>query len=222
MKLVELRGAEKAFGPSEARTKVLRGADLSLEAGAMAALTGASGSGKSTLLSILGFLESPDRGEYLFEGRPAGALSARERTHLRRVSIGFVFQAFQLLPRLRVLENVALPLVYQGVGAAERRRRALEALERVGLAGKEERYPAQLSGGEQQRVSIARAVVKRPALLLADEPTGNLDAAAGAGILELFRAIHREGATLLIVTHDPGVAATASVRWRMAEGRVEA
>jgi putative ABC transport system ATP-binding protein len=186
----------------------------------MVAVMGASGSGKTTLLEILGCLSRPSAGRYWLDDRPVDAIEPDALARVRGERIGFVFQSFNLLPRLRAVENVALPLVYRGVARGERRRRALDALARVGLEARAEHLPSELSGGERQRVAIARALVGDPGLVLADEPTGNLDSGTGAEILALLRGLHREGRTLVIVTHDPGVGAQAERRLVLRDGRI--
>ncbi|MCS7002669.1 MAG: ABC transporter ATP-binding protein [Dehalococcoidia bacterium] len=200
----------------------LRGVDFTIAAGDFVALTGPSGSGKSTLLNLLGGLDRPTRGRIVINGLDVGSASDRALTEHRRRVVGFVFQSFNLLPRLRAVENVAAPLIWSGVGPAERRRRATALLERVGLGGRLDHFPNQLSGGEQQRVAIARALVGNPKLLLADEPTGNLDGANGAAILQLLTELNRErGVTIVMVTHDPDVASVAARRIRLRDGRIE-
>jgi len=186
----------------------------------MVAIMGPSGSGKSTLMNVLGCLDQPTRGSYLFEGREVATLQKRELSLLRLSAFGFVFQGFQLIARTSALENVALPLVYADVPAAERKVRAKEALARVGLAGREDHTPAQLSGGQQQRVAIARALVNRPRLILADEPTGALDTRTSVEVLGLLQSLHRTGITIVIVTHEPDIAAYADRRLVVRDGRI--
>ncbi|MEQ8768279.1 MAG: ABC transporter ATP-binding protein [Planctomycetota bacterium] len=192
--------------------------DLSIARGEMVAITGPSGSGKSTLLHVLGCLDRPTSGEYRLGGRRLDQLEDRELARLRNREIGFVFQSFNLLSEDTALENVLLPLVYGRIGG--RRQKAREALERVGLGHRLGHRPSQLSGGEQQRVAIARALVKNPSLILADEPTGNLDTLSGSSILEMFQALHREGITLVLITHDAEVAATAPREIRLRDGQL--
>jgi putative ABC transport system ATP-binding protein len=205
--LVELRGVTRVYGEGSAAVHALRGIDLRIAPGESLAVMGPSGSGKSTCMNILGCLDTPTAGSYRFEGRELAGLSRDARARLRRACLGFVFQGFNLLGRTSALENVELPLVYRRLGSAERIARARQALAAVGLAGRESHTPAQLSGGEQQRVAIARALASDPRLLLADEPTGNLDSARSREILELLCALNRErGITLVVVTHDPEVA----------------
>jgi len=208
--LLSLRGVTKLYGTGEATVAALRGIDLDVEAGEFVALMGASGSGKSTTLNILGCLDVPTAGEYWFRGVPVSTLDLDQRALLRRHYLGFVFQGFNLLARTSALENVELPLSYLGVGGRERRRRALAALAAVGLAGRERHTPAQLSGGQQQRVAIARALVTDPSVVLADEPTGNVDSARAHEIMQLLSAMNRErGITVVMVTHEAEMAGYA-------------
>ncbi len=221
--LAEFVGVEKTYGSGDTAVHALRGIDLRIEAGEFVALMGPSGSGKSTCMNLLGCLDTPSAGVYRFEGAEVGKLSRDERALLRRRAIGFVFQGFNLLGRTSALENVELPLVYRGLASVERRRVALEALASVGLAGWEEHTPAQLSGGQQQRVAIARAVVTTPPLLLADEPTGNLDSAKAREIMELLARLNRErGIAIVLVTHDPAIARWASRTVHFFDGRIVA
>ena len=219
--LIELDGVEKTFTSGRFEVHALRDVTLSIDPGELVAIVGPSGSGKTTLLEILGCLSKPTRGRYWMNGREAEALDPSELARLRGEEIGFVFQSFNLLPRLNALENTELPLVYRRVSRRERRRRAFEALERVGLADRAHHRPTELSGGECQRVAIARALVNRPSLFLADEPTGNLDSATGRGILDLVRKIHSEGNTVVMVTHDPELASEAERRISIRDGRIE-
>ena len=198
--------------------QALKGVTFSVSQGEFTAIMGPSGCGKSTLLNILGLLDRPTGGKYLLEGAETARLSDAEITGLRRDRIGFVFQAFNLLPRLSALENVALPMAYAGVGVDERRARARELLTRVGLGRKAENTPLQLSGGERQRVGIARALANKPALLLADEPTGNLDSKSSVEILALFKELNAEGMTVVLVTHDPAIGAAAGRVIRIKDG----
>ncbi|HEY1065070.1 MAG TPA: ABC transporter ATP-binding protein [Pirellulales bacterium] len=210
MNLIEAAGLVKSYGQGETAVQALRGVDLSVPRGQFLAITGPSGSGKSTCLYILGAVDAPTAGCVLLEGVDLATLSDAERTRLRRRRIGFVFQSFNLLPILSAVENVALPLLLDGVAPAEAHARANEMLGLVGLAQRAEHRPNQMSGGEQQRVAVARALVIRPALILADEPTGNLDSAAGAKVIDLLRALVDEhGQTVAMVTHDPTVARRA-------------
>ena len=218
--MIELAGVSRTWEVGGRPVHALRGVTLSIAAGEYVAVMGPSGSGKSTLLSLLGGLDRPTEGSYRFEGRDVAALDDDELSRLRRVRIGFVFQSFHLVPRMTALENVALPLVLAGVAPAARLARAAEALESVGLSPRAEHRPDQLSGGERQRVCLARAVVTGPGLLLADEPTGNLDSASGAEIVGLLERLHSAGRTLLVVTHDANIGARAPRRVRLADGRV--
>ena len=198
----------------------LRGVDFTIEAGELVAIMGTSGSGKSTLMNILGCLDQPTAGEYVLNGQSVGGLSRDERALIRNREIGFVFQSFNLLGRTTALENVELPLVYGGTRGRERHARSVEALTRVGLAERMDRKPSQLSGGQQQRVAIARALVNRPAILLADEPTGNLDSRTSIEILALFQDLNREGVTVVLITHEPDIAAYAGRVLVMKDGRL--
>ena len=209
MALIEVRGLTRVYQTGgEVEVRALRGVDLAIEAGEFVAIMGPSGSGKSTMMNILGCLDQPTSGSYLLEGQEVGALSKDQRAWIRNQRLGFVFQGFNLLARTSALENVELPLLYRGISdAAERRRLALAALEHVGLGRRLDHVPTQLSGGEQQRVAIARALVGEPALILADEPTGNLDTRTSDEVMELFASLNRErGMTLVMVTHEPDVA----------------
>jgi putative ABC transport system ATP-binding protein len=203
-----------------AEIRALDGVSVDVARGEFTAVMGPSGSGKSTFMNLLGCLDRPTSGEYLLEGRNVGALADDELAALRNRTIGFVFQNFNLLGRASAAENVELPLLYAGVRARERRRRALELLERVGLAGRAAHHPAQLSGGQQQRVAIARALVMRPALILADEPTGALDSHTSLEIMALLQALNRDGLTVVLVTHEPDVARFARRILRFRDGRV--
>ena len=200
--------------------QALRGVSFSVGRGEFAAIMGPSGCGKSTLLNVLGLLDYPTSGSYRLEGRETAEMTDGVRTELRRKRIGFVFQAFNLLPRLSALENVCLPMAYEGVDADERRERAMALLERVGLAAKAKHTPLQLSGGERQRVGIARALSNKPAVLLADEPTGNLDSKSSVEILALFKELHAGGLTIILVTHDPAIGAAAQRLIRVKDGRL--
>jgi len=218
--VIELAGIHRTFEVGGQPVRALRGVSLHITAGEYVSIMGASGSGKSTLLNLLGCLDRPSRGSYRFAGQETAQLSELELSHLRRHRIGFVFQFFHLVPRLTAAGNVELPMVFAGVPSAERRERARQALARVGLTARAEHRPSQLSGGEQQRVAIARAVVMTPGLLLADEPTGNLDSASGREIVELIEGMNTEGLTLVVVTHDPAIGARARRRVRLADGVV--
>ncbi|MBA4176976.1 MAG: macrolide ABC transporter ATP-binding protein [Leptothrix sp. (in: Bacteria)] len=220
--LIRLRGVTRVYGSGSAAVLALRGMDLDIEQGEFVAIMGPSGSGKSTAMNILGCLDTPSAGAYLFRGVAVQRLDRDQRALLRRAHLGFVFQGFNLLPRTTALENVELPLLYRGEPAAARHRAAREALAAVGLAGREDHTPAELSGGQQQRVAIARALVTRPTVLLADEPTGNLDTQRGREIMALLAALNRErGITVLMVTHEPEMAAYARRVVRFVDGLIE-
>jgi len=219
--LLELRDVHKIYGDADSEVRALDGTSLVIEDGEFVAVTGASGSGKSTCLAILGGLDSPTRGAYLFRGVDVGSLTDDQLALLRRGYFGFVFQAYNLLARTSALENVELPLIYRRMPAAERRRLALQALAEVGLAGRETHSPAELSGGQQQRVAIARAMVTRPQLLLADEPTGNLDSVRKGEIMQLLLKMNqRRKVTIVMVTHEPEMAAYASRIIHFKDGRI--
>ena len=218
--IIQLSGITKTYATGEVEVCALIDVDLTIEKGEMAAIMGPSGSGKSTLMNIIGCLDQPTKGSYLFEGREVATLAKRELSALRLSAFGFVFQGFQLIARTTALDNVALPLVYADVPAAERRLRAIEALRRVGLAGREHHTPAQLSGGQQQRVAIARALVNRPRLILADEPTGALDTRTSVEVLGLLQSLHGSGITVVLVTHEPDIAAYADRRLVVRDGRI--
>jgi putative ABC transport system ATP-binding protein len=219
--LIEARGLAKTYRLGQVDVQALRGVDADVAAGEFIAITGPSGSGKSTLMHILGCLDSPTAGSYRLDGEDVGTLSGKRLAHVRNRKVGFVFQTFNLMPRLTVEENVALPLKYRGgIPRAERRIRALKLLERLGLSDRIGHRPDELSGGERQRVAIARALVGEPAILMADEPTGNLDSQAGAEVLATFAELHGTGHTIVLVTHDPGVAARAERVIQMSDGRV--
>ncbi|MBI5811462.1 MAG: ABC transporter ATP-binding protein [Deinococcota bacterium] len=205
----------------EIEFEALKGITLEISEGEMVALMGPSGSGKTTLMQIIGLLDRPTTGRYMLAGEDVTTLSENERAEARNREIGFVFQAFHLLPRLSVLENVEVPLTYAGVPAAERRERALEVLEKVGLAGKEHHLPSQLSGGQKQRVAVARALTMRPAILLADEPTGNLDSKTAVDVMSLFQELNDEGTTVIIVTHEADIAEYTGRIVRIRDGMLE-
>lgn len=216
--ILEMRGISMAYRTDLVETHALRAFDLVVKPGEFVAVTGPSGSGKTTFLSIAGLLETASAGSYLLDGQPVEALSDRQRSELRARSIGFVFQSFNLIPELDLRNNVELPLRYGGMPAAERRRRTDAALHMVGLGTRMEHFPSQLSGGQQQRAAIARAIVTEPSLLLADEPTGNLDSAMAQEILELLEQLNERGTTIVMVTHDPVLAARARRRVIMEDG----
>jgi putative ABC transport system ATP-binding protein len=220
--LIELAGIAKVYGRGEYAVHALRGIDLDIDRGEFVAVMGPSGSGKSTCMNILGCLDSPSSGAYRFTGVEVEALSRDQRALLRRHYLGFVFQGFNLLSRTSALENVELPLIYRGASARERRKSAREALESVGLGGWGSHTPSELSGGQQQRVAIARALVINPEVLMADEPTGNLDSASSREIMELLCALNRErGITIVMVTHDPAMAGYAQRTIRFLDGLIE-
>ncbi len=221
MQVIELCNICKYYGAGETQVRALDGVSLSVEAGEFLAIVGRSGSGKSTLMNVLGCLDVPTAGEYRLEGRSVFSLSQGALSAIRNRYIGFIFQRFFLLPTLTAQENVELPLVYAGVGKQKRREIARAMLERVGLSDRLSHYPAQMSGGQQQRVAIARAAVGRPAVLLADEPTGNLDAASGEAVMSLLKELHAGGTTLLLITHDRAVAAAAERRVEMRAGKLQ-
>jgi len=219
--LIRTRDLARRYRMGGETVEALRGVNLLIRRGDYTAIMGPSGCGKSTLMNLIGCLDSPDEGSYWLDGRLVSDMGDRALAHVRNQYIGFVFQSFALLPRATALQNVELPLVYAHVARRERLRRAAEALERVGLTGRSRHRPAELSGGQRQRVAIARALVTSPSLLLADEPTGNLDTTTGEEILALFDDLHRAGNSLIVVTHDAGVAARASRVLRMLDGRIE-
>ena len=219
--MIQLEGVWRIFRVGEGEVHALKGVTLTIERGEHVALVGPSGSGKSTLLHIVGCLDRPTRGRYLLEGREVGSLSEEERSLLRRHRIGFVFQFFHLLPRLTAQGNVELPMLFAGTPPEERRERAARALEAVGLSHRATHRPDQLSGGERQRVAIARAVVMDPAVLLADEPTGNLDRASALEVMELIERMNARGLTLVVVTHDPAIAERAKRVIRMDDGAIQ-
>jgi len=220
--LIQFSGVTKVYGAGAAAVAALRGVDLRIDAGEFVAVMGPSGSGKSTTLNILGCLDVPTSGTYLFAGVDVGRLTREQRAKLRRLRLGFVFQGFNLLGRTSALENVELPMIYRGVPASRRRAAAQEALAAVGLAGWEEHTPGELSGGQQQRVAIARAIVTNPAVLFADEPTGNLDTARSREVMELLSGLNRErGLTIVMVTHEPDVAAFARRTIHFVDGLVQ-
>jgi putative ABC transport system ATP-binding protein len=218
--LIHLENLSKVFNTEEVETHALAGIHLDIERGEFVSIAGPSGCGKSTLLAILGLLDSPSDGRYELNGRPVDNLDRSERARIRNREIGFIFQAFNLIGDLTVFENVELPLTYRHVPGAERRRMVKDALERVGMAHRQKHYPSQLSGGQQQRVAVARALAGEPSILLADEPTGNLDSANGEAVIEILRTLHRGGATICMVTHDPRYACHADRTVRIFDGRV--
>jgi len=218
--LLRLADVTKVFQTEEVETHALSGVHLEIQRGEYVSITGPSGCGKSTLLSILGLLDSPSAGQYWLDGRPVHEVSAVERARIRNRRIGFIFQSFNLIGDLTVSENVELPLTYRGLPANERRTRVQGALERVNMLHRVNHLPSQLSGGQQQRVAVARALAGDPAILLADEPTGNLDSANGESVMELLRDLHRAGSTICMVTHDPRFARYADRSIHLFDGRV--
>ncbi len=201
--VIQLEKLSKVFLTDEVETHALTEIELAIKKGEFLSISGPSGCGKSTLLSILGLLDSPTQGSYTLNGKPVESLSMGERARVRNREIGFIFQAFNLIGDLTVYENVELPLTYRGMAAAERKQRVQNALDKVEMAHRTKHYPSQLSGGQQQRVAVARALAGAPSILLADEPTGNLDSKNGEAVIQLLRALHQEGATICMVTHDP-------------------
>jgi len=220
--IVETKGLSRCYRRGPHEVWALRDCDLTVRHGEFVSITGPSGSGKSTLLHLLGCLDQPTKGTYLLQGVNVAELSESRLAFIRNHVIGVVFQAYNLLPTLRAWQNVALPLAYRGVGRRERRRRALAALEKVGLADRAEHYPFELSGGEEQRVAIARAIVTEPKLLLADEPTGNLDSRAEERFMDIITDLHREGRTIIMVTHNASLARRADRVLAMRDGRLDA
>ena len=218
--LLLMDGVTKVFTTDEVETHALAGIHLHLKRGEYVSISGPSGCGKSTLLAILGLLDSPSGGSYVLNGRPVQSLKLAERARIRNREIGFIFQAFNLIGDLTVYENVELPLTYRGMSGTERKKRVVEALERVGMSHRIKHYPSQLSGGQQQRVAVARALGGDPSILLADEPTGNLDSQNGEQVMELMRELHRGGATICMVTHDPRYAKYADREIHLFDGRI--
>jgi putative ABC transport system ATP-binding protein len=219
--IIALRDVTKTYDQGELAVQALRGVDLEVDRGQMVAVIGPSGSGKSTLMHIMGCLDAPTSGTYRLDGQDVSELSSFKLAGIRNRKVGFVFQTFNLLPKASLLRNVELPLLYAGVGGAARRERAREALLRVGLADRSRHRPAELSGGQRQRAAIARAIVNRPSLILADEPTGNLDSRTGLEILEVFDEMHGRGETIVIVTHDPRIAERCQRVVRIVDGRID-
>ncbi|MDF1554236.1 MAG: ABC transporter ATP-binding protein [Deferrisomatales bacterium] len=219
--MIELRGLQRTFAVGDQAVHALSGVDLSVATGEYVSIMGPSGSGKSTLLHVLGLLDRPSAGSYLLEGSDVTGLDEAAQATTRREKIGFVFQFFHLVPRLTAAQNVELPLVLAGLAPAQRRERVAAALESLGLAPRAHHRPDQLSGGQRQRVAIARATVTAPSLLLADEPTGNLDRTAGREVLEILEGLNGKGLTLLVVTHDPEIGGRARRRVQMVDGRIE-
>jgi len=218
--LIRMENISKVFLTDEVETHALSGVQMEVRKGEYVAIAGPSGSGKSTLLSIIGLLDSPSDGEYVLNTNQVANLNVNQRSRIRNREIGFIFQSFNLIGDLTVYENVELPLTYRGMSGAERKKRVLEALERVGMSHRIKHYPSQLSGGQQQRVAVARALGGSPSILLADEPTGNLDSRNAEAVMELLRELHREGSTICMVTHDPRFARHAERTIHLFDGRV--
>src|SRR3989454_2675277 len=218
--LIKLDSIKKVFYTDEVETHALSGIHLDIRKGEYVSIAGPSGCGKSTLLSILGLLDSPTEGNYTLNGQPVANLDHSQRARIRNREVGFIFQSFNLIGDLTVFENVELPLTYRGMSAADRKESAMRALERVGMGHRMKHYPSQLSGGQQQRVAVARALGGKPSILLADEPTGNLDSKNGEAVMDLLRDLHREGATICMVTHDPRFARHAERTVHLFDGRV--
>ena len=218
--LIEMSDITKVFLTDEVETHALDGVHLKIEKGEYVSIAGPSGCGKSTLLSILGLLDSPSDGKYLLNGTPVENLTLAERARIRNREIGFIFQSFNLIGDLTVFENVELPLTYRGMPSSERKQRAVEALERVGMGHRAKHLPSQLSGGQQQRVAVARALAGSPSVLLADEPTGNLDSKNGDAVMELLRDLHRAGSTIVMVTHDNRFARSADRTVHLFDGSI--
>ena len=218
--LIKLEGVTKVFLTDEVETHALSGIHMDIKKGEYVSIAGPSGCGKSTLLSILGLLDTPSDGSYILNGRPVQGLTLPERARIRNREIGFIFQSFNLIGDLTVYENVELPLTYRGMPASERKQRVTDALEKVGMGHRAKHLPSQLSGGQQQRVAVARALAGSPAVLLADEPTGNLDSKNGDAVMELLRSLHRAGSTIVMVTHDARFARNADRTIHVFDGRV--
>mgnify|MGYP000458546045 CR=1 FL=1 len=219
--LVRLKDVYKIYGEGlESEVRALDGVSLEIDRGEFVAVVGQSGSGKSTMMNVLGCLDVPTHGTYLLDGTDVRELTDKELSHIRNKQIGFIFQQYNLIQSLTVLENVELPLIYQGVNADDRREMALAALERVGLAGRIKHHPTEMSGGQQQRVAIARAIAAHPPIIMADEPTGALDSHTGQEVLHFLQQLNREGTTVILITHDNGIAATARRCVRLADGKI--
>lgn len=218
--IIQTAGLTKVYGANGTAVHALRGIDLTVDKGEFVALIGPSGSGKSTLMAILGCLDLPTEGTYTLDGRQVQGLAGSELARIRNEKVGFVFQSYNLLPKASIVRNVELPMLYGGISRRERRERAMALLEKVGIAEKAHNLPGTLSGGQRQRVAVARALANEPALLLADEPTGALDSKTGAEVLDLFRDLHHQGHTLLLVTHDPSIAAQAERRVEIRDGLI--
>ncbi len=218
--IIRLEHISKIYHPGENEIRALSDVSLTIHKGEFVAIVGQSGSGKSTLMNLLGCLDTPSEGAYILEGSDVSTLSDHQLSAIRNRQIGFIFQGFNLIPSLTALENVELPLIYRGIGREERRRTARESLERVGLGNRIRHRPAEMSGGQQQRVAIARAIAAHPPILLADEPTGNLDSASGADVMEILRSLNRDGHTVILITHDSGIAATIDRVVHIQDGQI--
>ena len=219
--LIELKNVYKIYSEGlESEVRALDGVSLSVDRGEFVAVVGQSGSGKSTMMNVLGCLDIPTHGTYLLDGVDVKDLTDRELSHIRNKQIGFIFQQYNLIQNLNVEENVELPLIYQGIGAEKRRELAMEALERVGLIGREKHRPVEMSGGQQQRVAIARAIAAHPPIIMADEPTGALDSHTGHDVLRFLQELNKEGSTVILITHDNGIAATARRVVRLTDGKI--
>ena len=219
--LVRLNNVYKIYGEGlESEVRALDGVSLEIDQGEFVAIVGQSGSGKSTMMNVLGCLDIPTRGDYFLDGTDVRELTDKELSHIRNKQIGFIFQQYNLIQSLTVLENVELPLIYQGIGAEKRRDMAMEALERVGLAGRVKHRPTEMSGGQQQRVAIARAIATKPPIIMADEPTGALDSQTGKEVLSFLRQLNKEGTTVILITHDNSIAAAARRIVRLADGKI--
>jgi len=218
--MIRMENITKVFYTDEVETHALSGIHMEIRKGEYVSIAGPSGSGKSTLLALIGLLDSPTDGAYILNGKPVANLNISERSRIRNREIGFIFQSFNLIGDLNVYENVELPLTYRGMAGAERKQRVQTALERVGMSHRTKHYPSQLSGGQQQRVAVARALAGSPSILLADEPTGNLDSRNAEAVMDLLRDLHREGATICMVTHDPRFAKHAERQIHLFDGRV--
>ena len=218
--LIEVKNAYKIYNPGENEVRALDGVSLTVDTGEFVAIIGQSGSGKSTLMNLLGCLDVCTSGEYAINGQDVSHLSDDDLSEIRNNEIGFIFQGFNLIPSLNALENVELPLIYRGIGREERRRLSAAALEKVGLSKRMDHRPAEMSGGQQQRVAIARAIAAAPPVILADEPTGNLDKRSGADVMEILRGLWREGRTVILITHDPKIAESANRVVTISDGRI--
>ena len=219
--LIELKDVYKIYGEGlESEVRALNGVSLAIDYGEFVAIAGQSGSGKSTMMNVLGCLDIPTYGDYILAGKDVSELSDKQLSHIRNKQIGFIFQGYNLIPSLNAVENVELPLIYQGVSPFDRRDMAMDALERVGLAGRAKHLPSEMSGGQQQRVAIARAIAAHPPIIMADEPTGALDSKTGHEVLGFLQQLNREGSTILLITHDNGIAATARRIVRLSDGRI--